>query len=98
MDQKTIELVYDLIDDIKKSERFIAYKTESENLEASTAVQALIQDFQTAKTTYDEAKQYGTYHPDLNTYKAQLSRCKRHYTRIPYIKRIKPMKKHLMRG
>ncbi len=76
MDQKTIEYVYDLIDDIKDSETFKAYKKAQQALESSVELSALIESFQQAKSKYEAAKQYGTYHPDLNTYKSQLSDCK----------------------
>lgn len=84
-----IEATYALIDDIKKDRPFNAVKKYKKDIAQNKEVQTMIETFSKAKEDYDDARQYGLYHPDLSKYKKKLSNAKNQLYKHPVVKAYK---------
>ncbi|MCK5762021.1 MAG: YlbF family regulator [Candidatus Izimaplasma sp.] len=76
MKEKVINLVYELVDEIKNSETYIRLLELKDLMDTDTATIKLITDFNEDKTKYNEVSKYGEYHPDLKEVKIALSKSK----------------------
>ncbi len=89
MNQETIEKTYALIDEILETKTFIAFKEAKKALDDCSKATGVIETFNAAKTKYEDAKQYGKYHPDLKRYQRELQVAKTELFNHPRIQEYK---------
>ncbi|MFH5881001.1 YlbF family regulator [Liberiplasma polymorphum] len=76
MNDKALQLTNNLIETLSKEESYQNLIALDQRISNSEELHALIYAFQEAKTKYEEAKQYGKYHPDLKRYTTNYQQAK----------------------
>lgn len=95
MNQTTIMKVYALIDDIKSSKEYQTLKRYNQIIAKDEVIQTAIKAFQKAKKAYEEAKEYGGFHPNLKQRKITLSQAKESLYQIETVATYKELEKSL---
>ncbi|MGM0435517.1 MAG: YlbF family regulator [Bacillota bacterium] len=95
MDQKNIELAYELVDEIKQTKTYLDYAEALAAIEESAEVQALSKAFKEAETAYNDAKQYGKHHPDLKKRQHSFQMTKKALFEHPLVKTFKASERAL---
>jgi len=95
MDQKKIELAYELVDEIKQSETYLRYLDNLNAVERSSEVQTLSNRFKVSEEKYNNAKQYGKHHPDLKQRQRDFQVSKKALFEHPAVRAFKASEKAL---
>ncbi len=97
MEQKKIELAYELVDEIKETDTYLRYLEAERAIENSPEVQSLSKAFKEAEASYNDAKQYGKYHPDLKKRQQAFQMAKKALFEHPLVKTHKTSEKALQK-
>ena len=95
MEQKKIELAYELVDEIKQTETYLRYLEAERAIKNTPEVQDLSKAFKEAEVAYNEAKQYGKYHPDLKKRQRAFQLAKKALFEHPLVRAFKASEKAL---
>lgn len=76
MNTDLLNKTYDLIDEIKRHKSYVRLLELKKLIEENQSILALIEAFNKEKSKYEEAKQYGKYHPDLQQIQLKLKEAK----------------------
>lgn len=94
---KTLDLVYDLVDDIKSKQEYKRYIELHQKMEEDQEIKELIKVFNKIKVKYEEVSKYGKYHPDLKQVQQELSVTKAKVYEHPVIKEYKELEKDIQK-
>lgn len=95
MKQETLDLTYQVIDEIKQSEDYIRLQELHQIIETDSHIIKLIESFNKYKEKYQEVKKYGKYHPDLKQVQAQFAKSKTELYENEIIKEYKELEKRI---
>jgi cell fate (sporulation/competence/biofilm development) regulator YlbF (YheA/YmcA/DUF963 family) len=76
MNDNWILATYDLVDELKDSETVSSLRRLHKDIEDDKTIASLVEAFQRTKDAYEDAKQYGDYHPDLATRRSAFQAAK----------------------
>ena len=76
MKQETIDLTYELVDEIKNKSEYKRLIELKKMMEEDPSVNTLINDFNKMKVKYEEVLKFGKYHPDLKDVQKAFSKTK----------------------
>ena len=76
MNTDVVNKTYDLVDEIKQHPSYVRLLELQRIIESNNTIKALIEDFNKQKDKYEDAKQYGKYHPDLKEIQLKLKEAK----------------------
>ena len=97
MEQKLLESIYDLTDEIKASDQFQRLLILNELIKKNDIVLELINTFNKVKTKYDEVSKHSHYHPDYDRIKKDLQTAKYNLYTNELIKEYKELEKHIQK-
>lgn len=95
MEQKLINITYDLVDEIKQSKAYTRLIELQECMSNDQHLQQLITQFNKSKTKYDDISKYGKYHPDLKSVQVQFSEDKNSLYSHPVIVEYKQLERDI---
>ena len=86
MKQEIFTLAYELVDEIKASDTYRAYRRADQAARESEEVQKLSRAFKETEELYNDAKQYGKHHPDLKKRQTDFQEAKKALYSHPLVK------------
>lgn len=86
MKQEVLTLAYELVDEIKDSETYRAYRHADQAVRESDEVKMLSKAFKETEEKYNDAKQYGKHHPDLKKRQKAFQNAKKALYDHPLVK------------
>ncbi|MFK5883297.1 MAG: YlbF family regulator [Candidatus Izemoplasma sp.] len=95
MEEKLLNLAYELADEIKKSSSFLKLKELKSEIKKDDYLNSLITNFNKIKLKYADVSQYSTYHPDYSKVKKQLVDSKKEVFLNETIKEYKNLEKEI---
>ncbi len=95
MTQEVLTLAYELVDEIKSSDTYLAFKRVDRLVRESTEVQELSKTFKEAEEKYNDAKKYGKHHPDLKKRQKAFREAKKSLYEHPLVKKHKETERAL---
>jgi len=95
MEQKKIELAYELVDEIKQTDTYLHYLEAEQAIKNDSVVQNLSKAFKEAEDAYNDAKQYGKHRPDLKKRQRTFQLAKKALFEHPLVKTYKASEKAL---
>ena len=97
MEEKVIQRVYLLVDEIKAKKEYIRLKQLKVLLESDESLKRLILEFNKAKDKYAEVSKYGKYHPDLEKVRNSLAKSKNALFTNEIISEYKKLEKEIQK-
>jgi cell fate (sporulation/competence/biofilm development) regulator YlbF (YheA/YmcA/DUF963 family) len=97
MKQSWLDATFEVIDEIKSQENYNEWVRLRKRIAEDAEIQTLVEAYQTTAKKYEEAKQYGSYHPDLKTYQLAFSQAKQELYTHPTVMRYKEFEKTIQR-
>lgn len=95
MEEKLLNLAYELADEIKQSSSFLKLKEMKKIIGNDKYLTTLINDFNKIKIKYEEVSKYSKFHPDYETVKKQLVESKKELFLNETIKEYKQLEKQI---
>lgn len=89
MNDETLVLLYDYIDEIKQSPTYIEYKELEKTLEEDLKEE--LASFRLAKEQYSLSKSYGNFYPGIKEIEKEFLTKKHHLEENPRFKRFKEL-------
>ncbi len=97
MEQKLLDAVYNLVDEIKEKKEYIRLLELKKILNTDTEIIELINAFNKDKIKYDEVSKYGKHHPDLKEVRLALTKSKEELFTNTYISEYKQLEKEIQK-
>lgn len=97
MKQSWLDATYDVIDEIKSQENYKEWVALRKTIAEDPTIQVLVKAYQKTANKYEEAKQYGSHHPDLKAYQLAFSQAKQQLYTHPIVMRYKELEKTIQR-
>lgn len=95
MNSDLLQKTYDLVDEIKSLDVYKKMIDLSKQIKEQNDIKKLIEDFNKQKIKYEEALQYGKYHPDLKQIQLNLKDAKEKLYNNDIIKEYKACEKEI---
>lgn len=95
MKQETLTILYELIDEIKKQDKYQKLLLLRKEVNNNIEIQSMIETFNKNKTKFEEVSKYGKYHPDLKKVQKELSESKNQLFLNDVVKEIKQLEKDI---
>lgn len=97
MEQKLLESIYDLTDEIKESDPYQRLLVLHELIEKDEELQKLIKIFNDVKHKYEEVSKHSHYHPDYDRIKKEMQTAKYNLYTNELIKEYKIHEKQIQK-
>ncbi len=95
MKQETLNITYDLVDEIKSQNNYKRLLVLKEEIDENSEIQDMIFNFNKMNEKYEEVIKYGKYHPDLAKVQKEFSKTKELLYTNPVIKEYKTIEKEI---
>jgi cell fate (sporulation/competence/biofilm development) regulator YlbF (YheA/YmcA/DUF963 family) len=92
-----LNLVYDLVDEIKSKEEYIELLELKKVMDSDPYIIDLLDRFNKSKNKFEEVSKYGKYHPDLKQVQLDLAEVKTEVFTNKIIQKYKKMEKELQK-
>lgn len=97
MEEKLLNLAYELTDEIKESPSFIKLKELKKIIDQDVNLSELINKFNKVKIKYEEVSKYSKYHPDYEKVSKELIDIKKEVFTNTVIKEYKDLEKEIQK-
>jgi len=97
MKDKVLNLVYDLVDEIKSKEEYIRLLELKKIMDNDPYIIDLLDTFNKSKIKFEEVSKYGKYHPDLKKVQLELAEIKTEVFTNNVIMEYKKLEKELQK-
>ena len=97
MEEKLLNLAYELTDEIKESSSFLKLKEMKNIIDNDPLLKELINNFNKTKEKYEEVAKYSKFHPDFEKVSKELVKVKKEVFTNPTIKKYKDLEKEIQK-
>jgi len=92
-----LNLVYDLVDEIKSKEDYIKLLELKKKMKSDPYIVNLLKKFKETKIKFEEVSKYGKHHPDLKKVQLELAEIKTEVYTNEIIKEYKILEKEIQK-
>jgi cell fate (sporulation/competence/biofilm development) regulator YlbF (YheA/YmcA/DUF963 family) len=97
MKDTVLNLVYDLVDDIKSKKEYIKLMEFKKVMDSDPYIIDLLKRFKKSKAKFEEVSKYGKYHPELKIVQIEFAKVKTEVFTNNIIQKYKQMEKELQK-